>query len=562
MQDERAGGYISKITFNNGQEFEISKNDIVVFVGPNNAGKSQSLKDIYSLAGKKSPRTVITDIGISKYQTSLTSLLNSISNGTNNGDHINYQVLGNSINLYDFSEKRFREAKAYEGFRNLFVLNLDTKSRLSICDPPQNINRNAPKTNPIHYAAFGRDYRKWLSDSFKKAFGIELTPNTQFGASIPLCMGAPVKFTGDFGDEQDRQEEYAAILETYKQVQEQGDGIKSFTGILLYLMLDYYCTYLIDEPESFLHPPQAKIMGEIIGETLKDDQQAFISTHSEDILKGLLETCPERIKIVRITRDEDTNYFSYINNDTFSAVWNDPLLRHSNIMSSLFHKSVVLCESDSDCRMYSMIESHIKQEAGKYSETLFIHCGGKQRMAKIAKALRSLNVDVKLIPDIDILNDEGIFKSVTEAFGLEWESIQSDYNKVVSNLHSPVEKIDRNVAKATIQQILNTGQSQNLSPEEIEGIRNAIKTISKWDSIKKSGKTALPPGDATVAYGRIEQQLKDHEIYIVSEGELENFVKEVGGHGPNWVNRVLEQYPDLNDPVYNQITSFISSLHL
>ncbi len=562
MQDERAGGYISKITFNNGQEFEISKNDIVVFVGPNNAGKSQSLKDIYSLAGKKSPRTVITDIGISKYQTSLTSLLNSISNGTNNGDHINYQVLGNSINLYDFSEKRFREAKAYEGFRNLFVLNLDTKSRLSICDPPQNINRNAPKTNPIHYAAFGRDYRKWLSDSFKKAFGIELTPNTQFGASIPLCMGAPVKFTGDFGDEQDRQEEYAAILETYKQVQEQGDGIKSFTGILLYLMLDYYCTYLIDEPESFLHPPQAKIMGEIIGETLKDDQQAFISTHSEDILKGLLETCPERIKIVRITRDEDTNYFSYINNDTFSAVWNDPLLRHSNIMSSLFHKSVVLCESDSDCKMYSMIESHIKQEAGKYSETLFIHCGGKQRMAKIAKALRSLNVDVKLIPDIDILNDEGIFKSVTEAFGLEWESIQSDYNKVVSNLHSPVEKIDRNVAKATIQQILNTSQSQNLSPEEIEGIRNAIKTISKWDSIKKSGKTALPPGDATVAYGRIEQQLKDHEIYIVSEGELENFVKEVGGHGPNWVNRVLEQYPDLNDPVYNQITSFISSLHL
>ena len=28
-------------------------------------------------------------------------------------------------------------------------------------------------------------------------------------------------------------EEYAAILDTYKQVQEQGDGIKSFTGILL-----------------------------------------------------------------------------------------------------------------------------------------------------------------------------------------------------------------------------------------------------------------------------------------------------------------------------------------
>lgn len=41
---EKAGGYISKLTFNNGKELEIAANDIVVFVGPNNAGKSQSLK--------------------------------------------------------------------------------------------------------------------------------------------------------------------------------------------------------------------------------------------------------------------------------------------------------------------------------------------------------------------------------------------------------------------------------------------------------------------------------------------------------------------------------------
>ena len=47
MSNEKAGGYISKLTFNNGKELEIAANDIVVFVGPNNAGKSQSLKDIY-----------------------------------------------------------------------------------------------------------------------------------------------------------------------------------------------------------------------------------------------------------------------------------------------------------------------------------------------------------------------------------------------------------------------------------------------------------------------------------------------------------------------------------
>ncbi len=47
MSIEKAGGYISKIVFNNGSDIDLQPNDIVVFVGPNNAGKSQSLKDIY-----------------------------------------------------------------------------------------------------------------------------------------------------------------------------------------------------------------------------------------------------------------------------------------------------------------------------------------------------------------------------------------------------------------------------------------------------------------------------------------------------------------------------------
>lgn len=54
MPNEKAGGHISQLTLNNGDSLEIAKNDIVVFVGPNNAGKSQSLKDIYTLSEQKS----------------------------------------------------------------------------------------------------------------------------------------------------------------------------------------------------------------------------------------------------------------------------------------------------------------------------------------------------------------------------------------------------------------------------------------------------------------------------------------------------------------------------
>ena len=304
MMAEKVGGYISKLEFNTGESLDIKQNDIVVFVGPNNAGKSQSLKDIYTLSSKKLPTIVISDIVIAKNTGSLLPLLKSISNGNEQGSYTNYSILGHNINYYKYSDQLFLQDSYYGEFRDLFVANLDTAARLKICTPPNNINRNASKQHPIHYAAFDGKYRKWLSDSFKKAFRVEVTPNTQYGATIPLCIGKPVKLDEQYEDEQQRLEAYATILDTYKQVQNQGDGIKSFTGILLYLMLDYYRTYLIDEPESFLHPPQARIMGQIIGQTLTDSQQAFISTHSEEIIKGLLEACPQRIKIIRITRVE------------------------------------------------------------------------------------------------------------------------------------------------------------------------------------------------------------------------------------------------------------------
>lgn len=562
MSNTKYGGYISKIIFNNGEQLNIAENDIVIFVGPNNAGKSQSLKDIYQLSSKSLPTVVISKVEIKKYNSPISNILKKIASPQEHGTYTSYSVLGKSMTIFAQTDRDFPKDPYFGDFRDLFVVNLDTSARLTICNPPQNIRRDAPKTHPIHYAAFDSKYRKWLSNNFKMAFQIELTPNTQYGSIIPLCIGQPVHLGDEFEDEQARLEKYAEVLSNYKQVQNQGDGIKSFTGILLYLMLDYYNTYLIDEPESFLHPPQARIMGQIIGQTLTSNQQAFISTHSEEIIKGLLEVCPERIKIVRITRNEDVNYFSILNNKDFNGVWNDPLLRYSNIMSSLFHKTVVLCESDSDCRMYSIIEKHIKQKNQTYSETLFIHCGGKHRMAKIVNALRALKINVKLIADIDVLNDENVFSGIVQAFDIDYATLKSDYNNIVSNLHSSKERINRNAAKAALNQILDSSTNAELSARELKDIREIISTTSKWDGIKKSGIAALPSGNATASFRNIDQLLRRNGIFIVPVGELECFIKDVGGHGPDWVNRVIETYTNLDDEIYHSITEFITSMEL
>lgn len=556
-----AKGYIKKLVFNNGQELEINRNDIVVFVGPNNSGKSQSLSDIYALSANKYQTVVVSDIEIIK-EGNLKKLLESTSIKNDKGSYSSYSALGNSVTYNSDTDRLFFNNQYFDVFRNWFAIKLDTQTRLSICYPAQNIRRTDIKTNPIHYAAFDKKYRKWLGANFKRAFGIDIIPNTQFGSTIPLCLGDPVKFEDVYEDEQERLEAYADVLAGYNQVQDQGDGIKSFTGILLNLMLGYYSIFLIDEPESFLHPPQARIMGQIIGDTLSDDQQAFISTHSEDVINGLLEVCPDRLKIIRITRNADINDFSVLDNEKVKSVFGDPLLKYSNIMSSLFHKTVVLCESDSDCKLYSVIDSYLKLEAGKYSETLFLHCGGKHRLARTAAALKSLNIDVRIISDIDLLDNDSVFKNVIETMGLDWNSIEQDYKVLVSNLHSEKEQVLRDDARETINRILDDRHEKILSAMEIKEIKKIVDVSSKWDVIKHAGESAIPAGDATNSYNNIKQYLINYNIYLVPVGELEGFVKEVGGHGPNWVNNVLETYPDFHSTVYDKVKTFITSVGL
>lgn len=270
----------------------------------------------------------------------------------------------------------------------------------------------------------------------------------------------------------------------------------------------------------------------------------------------------ERVTIVRITREGDSNSFSALDNEKLGTVWND---RCSSIQTSCHvcsTKPWCSARATPTARMYSLIEGHLKQASGRYSETLFIHCGGKQRMARIASALRALDIDVRLIPDIDILNDENVFRGILQAFGIGWDEVKDDYRAVVSNLHSPKEKVERAQAKALIGAVLDSSGGQFLSKDEIAGINDAVSTVSKWKALKLSGEAAIPAGDAARAYRRIDQLLRAHGIYIVPVGELERFIPTVGGHGPEWTNRVLDAYPDLNSEVYANIKQFISDMNL
>lgn len=545
--------FISEIVFNDNSSLLLNEGDIVVFVGANNVGKSQALNDLFKNLHNCEKGTILNSIKIKRERVK-EFLDKNFKTIRDQRQRLVYNVpMSNGISnteieLYDRSE-------SYGLCREAFVANINTESRLSVCKPIDILDDYEIASAPQQLITTDVNRKEKLSKNFFRAFNKKLFLNYYNSKKIKLCMGDDFTIEGNTCDQSI--DLFAQKLDNYKIISDQGDGIKSFVGILLFLTLDFYKIFLIDEPEAFLHPPQAQIMGNIIGESIKNNQQAFISTHSENFLKGLLDTCPNRVKIVRISRIDDKNDFAILNNDDLKIVWNDSLLRHSNILQGLFHKTVILCESDSDCKMYSIIDKFLKEKKGILSETMFIHCGGKSRLSKIVPIFKALKVNLRVITDIDILDDKNTFTSFAQSIGLEWNDLKKDWLTISES----ISKIYQSIKRSDIKEMMKCGEP-DLSPIEISKLKNLLDTECGWNLVKKGGFKMLGSPEAQNAFITINRKLNEKGAFIVSVGELESFITGCQGHGPTWVNAVLEKYPNLEDNNYEEIKKFVQSWNI
>ncbi len=183
-------------------------------------------------------------------------------------------------------------------------------------------------------------------------------------------------------------------------------------------------------------------------------------------------------------------------------------------------------------------------------------------MKKVTAALRSLEIPLWIIPDIDVLNDSNILRGLIESAGGSWSDFETPFRTLSGNLTTNKSFVKRVTFKNDVQNILSANNNPNLSESEIKQIQNMLKTETLWGMLKNGGKAAVPKGNAYQAYETIDAKLRELKIYLVYVGELECFIKSVGGHGPDWVNEVLEKYPDFSDQVYETLKDFIRSWNL
>jgi len=556
---------ITSLTFSDGTIVPISANDVVLVVGPNNAGKSaglRAIRDKLQNAAHKSP--VLQSLEIQRTG-SLDVFKNWLSGWTvqqlgSPPDNPIFQALGHALHQSQAHSEWQRSDHILGQLSRWFCHLLSADERLQICNPPGNIAlaRDNP-SHPIHFLLRDDKLESRLSTKFRKAFGVDLVVHRNAGSQVPLHIGErPIPEPGE-----DRVSiSYIERLEKLSTLHTQGDGMRSFAGVLLATSVGRESIMLIDEPEAFLHPPQARLLGTTLVQDRNKERQLFIATHSTDILRGVLDAESPDVRVIRIRRNGDKNTVRLLSNERIKELWGDPLLRYSNILDGLFHESVVVCEADADCRFYAAILDAVmssKTDDAKRPDLMFTHCGGKTRLSVVIRALLEVDVPVRAVADFDVLSEEEPLKSIAKSLGVDWTEIQADWRNVKSAVDSKKPDLNADDVKKEIGALLSAITTPTFPPKAKSDIQTILKRSSPWAHAKLVGKAFVPSGDPSKACERLLAKLRAGGLFVVEVGELEGYARTEGGHGPKWVNAVLTR--DLPaDPELEAARKFVRDL--
>lgn len=543
---------IGEVTLIGGTPIALSAPGVTAVVGANNSGKSTVLREIINALARP-PRQepnkfkVLSTLTI-KSEGSYADMFDwfakhvryaeAPSNGLQAGFVGLHQAQPYPVHIIEGEWAAVSGHRDRLGvFHQFFSYYLTAEARLGLTAPQQaRANVTDPPVHPLHYLQDDADLLAHIKALSVRLFQETLTLD-RVSTSIRLRVGEPAVPAPPVDAVT---AEYVQSLGALPELSEQGDGMKSLLGLLLPLVTATHPVFVIDEPEAFLHPPQAAALGQVLGELAHSKNlQIILATHDRNLLAGLLQAEKVDVSVVRLTRTGNATRAHHLEPQALRDVWTDPALRYTNVLDGLFHRLVVLAEGDQDCRFYAAALEHLLAQ-GSYpltpTDVLFVPAGGKGGLVKLATALRAAQVPVIASPDLDILNNAGELKPLVDSLGGDWSTMAGDYATATATFRTPpvprtVKDVCDDVAAA-----LAGKMSENYTQEHYRAVKARIHVASPFGALKTSGMPAFPRGLVYAAAERLTGQLEAIGIVPVRVGELENFAPALAvGKGPAWL---------------------------
>lgn len=542
---------ISKILFSGGSNFVLQPNDKVILVGPNNSGKSQSLREILSICqhGKKERPVVIAEIELSK--SGSTDELRKFLD--DKADYVNDMYRHGDWQIHESHVQYWAQSYLLHGLLLGFLKKIAADDRLKICEQQNSIAPGDQKSKPQHVLYDDEALMSKISGLFRRAFSYDLMFDFRGGSRLPIHVGELPKLEGGADRVGDL---YVTAVRKNPLLDKQGDGMKSYAGILFEAVVADRDITLIDEPEAFLHPPQMRRLGETLSSEVNG--QLIVATHSSDVMRGFLEGTRGDVRILRIRREGDVNIVSEAPTGVIKELWEKPELRYSNALEGIFHEQTIICEDDSDCRLINSVADYLSSGADKqWQDTAYVPTGGKHGIPKVAGVLRRIGVPVKAVFDIDFLSESVLVESAVEAFGGQWDEVKPLWVRVDAAVRNGITAKTVDKIKEEIVTLLEKAGEDNLPKGDVI---EAMKQGKPWAEVKKYGSRGIPKGDAQRDYNALRDKLEEIGIFLVPVGEIENFCPEIGSHGPKFVTKLLSGIP-LGDDRLEELRTFVERVH-
>jgi predicted ATPase len=403
---------ITSLRFNEGSS--LTPGQLTVLIGPNNAGKSCALRDIVELAASsRAPLTKVIQHATWTVPASVADVVAAydvIRQRNEHGNWVYYRLRptltgeNQTSGGMDWSEfNKYYDAvfaaggtRAEESFRSEFgdavIAFLTTEHRLQLVKESESASREGQSANLLQ-ALFNRgsSLDETLNKQVRAAFGCHI--KLDFTTLQRLLLRVGDDFSAIPPDPRDAR----APLAKFEKLDDQGDGLRSFVGVLVAVLALNRSLFLIDEPEAFLHPPQAFRIGEFLASFATATRQIVIATHSVDVLRGILSKTKD-VNIVRLDRQNNETKVRQLEPARLKALVDDPLLTSARVLDGLFYSGAIVVEADSDARFYQKACGKLRPEMDLH----FVNADNKQTVPRIMSLYSEMGVVSAGIVDIDV----------------------------------------------------------------------------------------------------------------------------------------------------------------
>jgi predicted ATPase len=512
------------------EKLRIPNPGVTLFVGPNNSGKSLVLREIWNVLRNGhggGPGQI------------LASMKCAISSAERE-DSIIRRILADAKIAEDLKEDEkftirgthpqilLSKAELRKFVRNPFSLGertpmvvpsvmLDGATRLQLVGQQSLPSLSSPSTT------FGRlatndvarsRLRAVLFEAFQKYIVVDAvqSPGMAFLKFAPTVP--PPSLERSFSDEA------LAFFQKCVGIELFSDGVRAFTGILAELFAGDPSVLVIDEPEAFLHPSLAYLLGREIARPAQSGFQknVFIATHSPSFVMGCVQSSAS-VNVVRLTYANGQPTARVLKASDLSSLMRNPLLRSVGAIEALFHDFVVVTEADADRAFYDEINHRLlltNDERG-IQNCLFLRAQNKQTVADIVKPLRALGIPAAGIVDVDIYEEGGkVWSTFVDAAGMDATTAAGS-----AIVRSKVK--DHFVASGAVK------------PKQ----RGGVNVLS---------------GAPKKAADGLFDQLDDYGMFTVRGGEVEHWLPgtvKSSAHGPDWLIEAFKSMgEDPSDPGY------------